>query len=106
MKNWKDASMLLKNANSQNDAEKRKNVVRIKLGAQGISISFSQATVNNMIKYGSDDPLVSVSGKIKTIGDIISQTVRISDNSYNTRREQVYRSRDTELAKVLRNNII
>lgn len=59
MQEWKNASLLLNNANNdQNNAEKRRNVFRIKLGAQGISMDFSQTTVNNMIKYGSPDPIV------------------------------------------------
>lgn len=95
MQEWKDASLLLENSNGQNDAEKRKNVFRLKLGAQGISLDFSQMVAANTMKYGSPDPLISVSSRIGSWGDIISQTVR-TDTSYNSRSQEVQAAPTTD----------
>lgn len=84
MGEWESAMKLLNsNSSDRGYAETERNVLRLEMSDQGMSIKGSQVVMNNLAKYDSQNASEGVSGFISSIGERVYASVNQFEKVYD-----------------------
>lgn len=84
MTEWESAWKLLNsNSSDRGAAETERNVLRVEMSDQGMSIKGSQVVMNNLAKYNSQNASEGVSGFISSIGERVYASINQFEKAYD-----------------------
>lgn len=97
MKSWEEAFALLNsNGADKKRADTERNVLRLEMSTQGMSIKGSQVVMNNLAKYNSQNASEGVSGFISSVGDRVYSSIEQFEKTYNELKNMLTKPQTTD----------